>query len=132
METERPEPNQPADAGANRKPATDGKAKRPRWLNWRTGLVLIIVAVILSVACFWKGTSPAAANPDALTTVAVAKVDREDLFTQLTRDAEFRPYVEVELHAKISGYVDQINVDFGDKVKAGQLLATIEVPELLD
>jgi hypothetical protein len=31
--------------------------------------------------------------------------------------------VEVELHAKVSGYLDQMNVDFGDKVKAGQLLA---------
>ncbi len=46
--------------------------------------------------------------------------------------AEFRPYVEVELHAKVSGYVGKMNVDFGDKVKAGQLLATIEVPELQD
>ena len=44
--------------------------------------------------------------------------------------AEFRPYEEVELHAKVSGYVSQMNVDFGDKVKAGQLLATLEVPEL--
>ena len=43
-----------------------------------------------------------------------------------------RPYVEVELHAKVSGYVSKMNVDFGDKVKAGQLLATLEVPELQD
>src|SRR5581483_1501262 len=44
--------------------------------------------------------------------------------------AEFRPYLQVELHAKVSGYVDHINVDIGDQVKAGQLLATLEVPEL--
>ncbi len=64
--------------------------------------------------------------------VAVAEVAREDLFKQVTYPAEFRPYVEVALHAKVSGYVDKIDVDFGDKVKAGQLLATIEVPELQD
>ena len=81
---------------------------------------------------FWKSKTHAAATPDTLTTIAVARVDREDLSMELTRDAEFRPYVEVELHAKVSGYVDQMNVDFGDKVKTGQLLATIEVPELLD
>ena len=46
--------------------------------------------------------------------------------------AEFRPYMEVELHAKVSGYVDQMYVDIGDRVKAGQLLATLEVPELRD
>ena len=38
----------------------------------------------------------------------------------------------MELHAKVSGYLDKMNVDFGDRVKAGQLLATIEVPELHD
>jgi RND family efflux transporter MFP subunit len=138
METEPPGTNQPTTAGANREPPTasrpgpDSKTKLPRWLDWRVALAVVIAVVVLFVVTFWKGNTRAAANPDALTTVAVAKVDREDLFTELTRDAEFRPYAEVELHAKVSGYVDQMNVDFGDKVKAGQLLATIEVPELLD
>jgi RND family efflux transporter MFP subunit len=63
---------------------------------------------------------------------AVTKVTREDLYKQVTIAAEFRPYQEVELHAKVSGYVKEMNVDFGDKVKAGQLLATLEVPELQD
>jgi RND family efflux transporter MFP subunit len=40
--------------------------------------------------------------------------------------------VEAELNAKVSGYVNEMNVDFGDKVKKGQLLATLEVPELKD
>jgi len=66
------------------------------------------------------------------TKVAVAKVAREDLFNEVTIPAEFRPYLKVELHAKVSGYVDQINVDIGDQVKAGQLLARLEVPELRD
>jgi RND family efflux transporter MFP subunit len=126
METEKPNAVVPLSPAANR------KAGRARWLNWKTGLLVSAVIIILAVVIFWRGSSHAAANPNTLATVAVAKADREDLFTELTRDAEFRPYVEVELHAKVSGYVDQINVDFGDKVKAGQLLATIEVPELLD
>ena len=67
-----------------------------------------------------------------LPAAAVAKVTREDLFKELSVDAEFRPYVEAELHAKVSGYVSQMKVDFGDTVKAGQLLATLEVPELND
>ena len=65
-------------------------------------------------------------------TVAVAKADREDLLNEVTIAAEFRPYVEAELNAKVSGYLKIMNVDFGDKVKAGQLLATLEVPELQD
>ncbi len=65
-------------------------------------------------------------------TVAVVKVAREDLYRDVTIPAEFRPYEEVELHAKVSGYVSEMKVDFGDRVKAGQLMATLEVPELLD
>jgi RND family efflux transporter MFP subunit len=57
-------------------------------------------------------------------------VTREDLSKAVAMDAEFRPYVEVALPAKVTGYVGKMNVDFGDQVKAGQLLATIEVPEL--
>ena len=59
-------------------------------------------------------------------------MQREDLSKIVPIPAEFRPYVEVEMHAKVSGYLDKMNVDFGDHVKAGQLLATIEVPELHD
>jgi RND family efflux transporter MFP subunit len=86
------------------------------------------------VFCFFPpGCSREGAKATAtLPTVAVAKVDREDLYKEVTIPAEFRPYVEAELHAKVSGYLDKINVDFGDKVKAGQLLAVLEVPELQD
>jgi RND family efflux transporter MFP subunit len=65
-------------------------------------------------------------------TVAAAKISRQDLFNEETVPAEFRPYLEAELHAKVSGYVREMKVDFGDRVKAGQLLATLEVPELRD
>jgi len=64
--------------------------------------------------------------------VAVVRVDREDLSKEITIPAEFRPYTEVELHAKVSGYVKEMKVDIGDRVKAGQLLAVLEVPELHD
>jgi len=46
--------------------------------------------------------------------------------------AEFRPFQEVDLHAKVAGYVKSINVDVGDRVQAGQLIAVLEVPELQD
>jgi RND family efflux transporter MFP subunit len=51
---------------------------------------------------------------------------------ELVCNAELRPYQEVDLHAKVAGYLDKINVDIGDRVKAGDLLAAIEVPELQD
>jgi RND family efflux transporter MFP subunit len=74
----------------------------------------------------------AGATGTAIRMAAVASVEREDLCREVEIPAEFRPYVEVELHAKVSGYLQRINVDFGDRVKAGQLLAVLEVPELKD
>jgi len=74
--------------------------------------------------------TPVATDAAVAPTAGVAKVTREDLFKAVTIAAEFRPYEEVALHAKVSGFVSKMNVDFGDTVKAGQLLATLEVPEL--
>src|SRR5581483_1675084 len=42
---------------------------------------------------------------------------------------EARPFAAVTLYAKVSGYLKNVNVDMGDKVKAGQVVATIESPE---
>jgi multidrug efflux pump subunit AcrA (membrane-fusion protein) len=43
---------------------------------------------------------------------------------------EFLPFQEVELHAKVAGYIRHIGVDIGDRVKTGQVLATLDIPEL--
>jgi RND family efflux transporter MFP subunit len=102
----------------------------------KTGLSgTLAVVFVIGLGVLWMTrhvraqTSTSVDSTDA-PTAGVAKVTREDLYKEVTIDAEFRPYVEVTLHAKVSGYVSQMNVDFGDKVKAGQLLATLEVPEL--
>jgi multidrug efflux pump subunit AcrA (membrane-fusion protein) len=80
-----------------------------------------------------KRAKTAAEQPSESVPIApVARVERADLSRTVVIPAEFRGYVAVDLHAKVSGYLDQMNVDFGDRVKAGQLLITIEVPELQD
>jgi RND family efflux transporter MFP subunit len=101
----------------------------------RLALAIGVVVVAMGLVWFVRHARAEASRVPAssmLPTVAVAKVDREDLYREVTIPAEFRPYEEVELHAKVSGYVSQMKVDFGDQVKAGQLMATLEVPELLD
>jgi RND family efflux transporter MFP subunit len=65
-------------------------------------------------------------------TVAVAKVAREELSRGIVLTAEFRPFQEVDVMAKVSGYVKEIKVDIGDRVQAGQLLAILEIPEMMD
>jgi RND family efflux transporter MFP subunit len=65
-------------------------------------------------------------------TVAVAKVTRGDVVQMLTINSEFRPFQEIEVHAKVAGFLKSISVDVGDRVQAGQLLAVLEIPELQD
>jgi multidrug resistance efflux pump len=57
---------------------------------------------------------------------------REKLQTDATLQVEFIPYQDIMVHAKVSGYVSMIKVDIGDRVKQGDLLATLEIPELQD
>jgi RND family efflux transporter MFP subunit len=65
-------------------------------------------------------------------TVAVARTARTRLASTMTLQGEFHPYQDVLIYAKVSGYVSAIRVDIGDRVKAGDLIATLEVPELKD
>ncbi|HEY5174879.1 MAG TPA: biotin/lipoyl-binding protein [Terriglobales bacterium] len=62
---------------------------------------------------------------------AVALAKRADIANSLSVAGEFLPYQEVEIHAKGAGYIRKINVDIGDRVKQGQVLAVLEVPELV-
>jgi len=61
---------------------------------------------------------------------AVAMVERHNVGSTLTIAGEFKPYQEVEVHAKVAGYIRQIYVDVGDRVREGQTIAVLEVPEL--
>jgi RND family efflux transporter MFP subunit len=72
------------------------------------------------------------AETDKVVNVAVSKVVRADLSQVLRIAAEFRPFQEIDVHAKVAGFVKHIDVDVGDRVKKGQTLAILEVPELKD
>src|SRR5215472_11713165 len=64
--------------------------------------------------------------------VAVVRVKTTNLSRNVVLTAEFKPYQEIDVMAKVAGYVKQINVDIGDRVREGQLLATLEIPEMAD
>jgi multidrug efflux pump subunit AcrA (membrane-fusion protein) len=65
-------------------------------------------------------------------TVAVVRAQPKTLSDFITLQAEFHPYQEIRLHAKVAGYVSAINVDIGDHVTQGEVVATLEIPELKD
>jgi RND family efflux transporter MFP subunit len=79
-------------------------------------------------------SSPARAarvEPAASRAVPVARTTRQDLGRTLELAAEFRPYQEIDLHAKVAGYLKSIPVDVGDHVEKGQLIAELEAPEMI-
>ena len=96
-------------------------------------LLFIVAAACLAPSCSKREPVQAGQSQGAdIPTVAVAKVSTEDLSHGLVLTAEFKPYQEVDVMAKVAGFVKQINVDVGDRVKEGQLLATLEIPEMDD
>ena len=116
-------------------PEAQSKEQPQSSLNTRWIVALVVIVAVLATLWLVHRAHAGLGNGSEAPmtpTVAVARVDREDLYREVTIPAEFRAYEEVELHAKVSGYVSQMKVDFGDQVKAGQLMATLEVPELLD
>jgi len=66
----------------------------------------------------------------AIPTVPVATVGKATLANDLTLTAEFLPYQDVDVMAKVAGYVKSISVDIGDHVQQGQVLAVLEAPEI--
>ncbi|MDD4914765.1 MAG: efflux RND transporter periplasmic adaptor subunit [Methylococcales bacterium] len=94
------------------------------------------VVAVLALAVFPNaGTAADAAEPSGnvqAKSVAVAKVLRANLDRQIEIAAELLPFQEVDVQAKVAGYVNEINVDIGDRVKQGQVLATLEVPEIAE
>jgi len=70
-------------------------------------------------------------QPEQTKPIAVVAVAaRSPILNTLHVAGGFIPMQEVELHAKVAGYIRHINVDIGDRVRAGQVLATLDVPEL--
>lgn len=93
-------------------------------------LAVAVISVVAATAC--SSSKAVAAIASEAPTVAVAAIGRGDVVQTLAVAAEFRPFQEIDVHAKVAGFVKSIKVDVGDRVSAGQLLAVLEIPELQD
>lgn len=95
------------------------------------GLLAVGVVVGMAIHGFSGHKAQASAeDPSSLPTVGVQLATRGPIRSSITLSGEFRPFQEVDVHAKIAGYIRKICVDVGDQVRAGQTLAILEVPEL--
>ncbi len=99
------------------------------------GLIVAIAAIGLMVMVYKQKTQLATDTKSRVTdikngpVVKVIKAGMSATDKGLVLIGETRPFQTVTLYAKTSGYMNKILVDKGDKVKQGQLIATIVSPE---
>src|SRR5262249_40326180 len=95
-------------------------------------LIAAIVAGLSSCASSEKASTSVLDNQSGTDTlkVGVTKPARKSLDRKLTVSAELVPMQETDVYAKESGYVQQLFVDYGSRVKKDQVMAVLEIPEL--
>ena len=91
------------------------------------GLALPVLASV--IACNSRGRN-SQADAAEIPSATVAAVKQGSIVHTLNLAGQFQPYQVIDVHAKVSGYIRHIYVDIGDKVRQGQVLAVLEVPEL--
>jgi RND family efflux transporter MFP subunit len=100
-------------------------------MQLRLRIVMFVAATAVALCLLTSCRQPTVAASDT-PTVPTATVRLANLSNELVLTAEFTPYQDVDVMAKVAGYVKNIRVDIGDHVREGDLLATLEVPELQD
>src|ERR1700716_1282074 len=103
----------------------------------RTGIKVLIVVVGVGAAGIvaeWQlAAAPSPVNStkaDNPPRVDVVHPRRATVAQRLQTNATLEAFEEADLFAKVSGYLSDVRVDIGDHVKAGQVLAVIDVPEM--
>jgi RND family efflux transporter MFP subunit len=101
-------------------------------MNTLTRLKLLSVAPIFAglIACNGNEVKVQAGAAAGEVTVGVVTVKSMPMSRNLTLSSELVPFQEIDVYAKESGFVKELLVDYGTRVKAGQLMAVLEIPEL--
>ena len=102
-------------------------------LSMRRGPYIVLALLLLgAVACGRGGAKPATRAPAAgAVTIDVVRVVEQPLNVELSLPGELTPYQSVAIYPRATGFVKTVWVDRGSRVRAGDLIATLEAPELL-
>lgn len=91
---------------------------------------IAVLGIALLTGCQNDMPSPAAAPANTLDTVPVFVIHDTNVTKNIELPAELLPYEQAALFARVQGYIKDLKVDMGDRVRQGQTLAIIEAPEL--
>src|ERR1700736_3142058 len=101
----------------------NGKKKRRKRIIIITVVILLVVAFAGALYAFTRGGTKI--DPSKL-----AKVEKGDLAKSVVATGKVEPITKVEVKSKASGIVKKLLVDYGDRVKKGQLLAQLDKIEM--
>jgi membrane fusion protein, multidrug efflux system len=93
-------------------------------------MIVAVVAMAAAIGCAGCVQKADTRTVVAKPIVVVTRPQRADMIRSIDLPGDLVGYYEAALHAKVTGYLQSITVDKGDWVKAGQVLATLQVPEL--
>src|SRR5579872_7596062 len=93
-------------------------------------LVALVLAFAIMLSSCSGGTEKNVHASGPSVTVGVTKVVKKSLGREITMSSELVPFEEIDVYAKESGYVKKLLVDYGSHVKAGEVMAVLEIPEL--
>jgi len=93
--------------------------------------VLLLLFCLVCAGCKPEGGPDAPKKSEPPTSVKVIQPKRGEIIRSVSLPANVTANQQATLYSKVAGYLKSINVDKGDEVKQGQLLAEIEVPELV-
>ena len=90
--------------------------------------------MIAASSCKNDGSEKEKKSATAVTTAIAAPeafiLNKSNLSTSFRVPGELMAYQQVDLYAKVNSFIKKLNVDVGSEVKAGQLLAELEAPEI--
>jgi membrane fusion protein, multidrug efflux system len=92
----------------------------------KTEFLSVIVFSFLLISCS-NGNKEEKKTED---TKNAFKLQKKEVTKTINLPAELIAYEHAEINARTNGYVQKVNVDIGDIVKKGQVLAILEAPEL--
>jgi HlyD family secretion protein len=101
----------------------NGKKKRRRLIIW--GSVVAVIVLLIAVGVIVAKSGGTKIDPSKL-----AKVEKGDLAKSVVATGKVTPITKVEVKSKASGIVKKLLVDYGDRVKQGQLLAQLDKVEI--
>ncbi|HKM85369.1 MAG TPA: efflux RND transporter periplasmic adaptor subunit [Terriglobales bacterium] len=99
------------------------KKRRKRIIIWSSIAAVVVVLVV-------AGALIAASGGTKIDPSKLAKVEKGDLAKSVVATGKIEPITKVEIKSKASGIVKKLYVDYGDKVKKGQVLAELDREEL--